>query len=174
MCIRDRGNTADVLSAVERFGGRAVRLYLAGPHYRSAIELSEESLADAAAQLARIDSFLGRARELIFAQPFTSILNLHDSDAWTAFAAAMDDDLSTPAALAVVFNSVREGNAAIAAGDVAKVRASWSDVTSMLDVFGLNPDAVSYTHLDVYKRQAELVEQIRTRYDALWLSLIHI
>ena len=135
------GNTADVLSAVERFGGRAVRLYLAGPHYRSAIELSEESLADAAAQLARIDSFLGRARELIFAQPFTSILNLHDSDAWTAFAAAMDDDLSTPAALAVVFNSVREGNAAIAAGDVAKVRASWSDVTSMLDVFGLNPDA---------------------------------
>ena len=33
------GTTADVLPAVERFGGRAVRLYLAGPHSRSAIEM---------------------------------------------------------------------------------------------------------------------------------------
>ncbi len=61
------GNTADVAAAVARYGGRTVRLWLAGPHYRSAIVLSDASLAEAAAQLARIDSFLDRGR-----RPWTS------------------------------------------------------------------------------------------------------
>ena len=34
-----------------------------------------------------------------------------------AFAAAMDDDLGTPGALAVVHGTVREGNTALDAGD---------------------------------------------------------
>ena len=132
------GNTADVFDAVARHGGRAVRLYLAGPHYRSAIELSEESLSDAAAQLARIDNFLERASALV--GPDAPAAG-PDTEAWQSFARAMDDDLGTPGALAVIFGVVREGNAALAAGDAARVAQSLADVRRMLDVFGLDPDA---------------------------------
>ena len=132
------GNTADVAAAVARYGGRAIRLYLAGPHYRSAIELSEESLSDAAAQLARIDSFLERASALV--GPDAPAAG-PDTEAWQSFARAMDDDLGTPGALAVIFGVVREGNAALAAGDAARVAQSLADVRRMLDVFGLDPDA---------------------------------
>ena len=127
------GNTADVQAAVAQYGGRAVRLFLAGPHYRSAIELSDASLAEAAAQLGRIDSFLARAGEAVGHRP--------DADLPQAFAAAMDDDLGTPGALAVLFTTVKEGNTALGAGDTEGVRAAYGSVLAMLDILGLDPAA---------------------------------
>lgn len=132
------GNTADVLAAVATHGGRAVRLYLAGPHYRSAIELSEASLAESAAQLARIDSFLDRTRQLTE--------DAVSGDVPPAFAEAMDDDLGTPAALAVVFTTIKEGNIALDAGQEAEARAAALAVRAMLDVFGLDPAAPEWAH----------------------------
>ncbi len=144
------GNTADVLAATARYGGRAVRLYLAGPHYRSAIELSDASLADAATQLARLDGFLERAEDFVGRRlgaggagkggPVGS-LTRGDVGHWARFAAAMDDDLGTPAALAAMFTLVREGNVALEAGDVATVAALVATLHAMLAVFGLDPSA---------------------------------
>ena len=144
------GNTADVFAAVQTHGGRAVRLYLAGPHYRSAIELSEASLAEAASQLARIDGFLERAKAALggastssanasttpFPEPVEGTTALPP-----AFVEAMNDDLSTPAALAVLFTTVKAGNVALEAGDQAAAAAAYASVVAMLDIFGLNPDA---------------------------------
>jgi cysteinyl-tRNA synthetase len=56
-----------------------------------------------------------------------------------AFAAAMNDDLNTSAALAVVHDTIREGNTAIAAGDETGVRAALTAVRAMLGVLGLDP-----------------------------------
>jgi cysteinyl-tRNA synthetase len=142
------GNTADVPTAVAAYGGRAVRLYLAGPHYRSAIELSQASLAEAAAQLARIDGFLDRAKPLVEALPLNTSSSAKigepvegSSAIPAAFAAAMDDDLGTSGALAVVFNTVKAGNLAIEAGDATTISTAYTQVLAMLDIFGLSPDA---------------------------------
>ena len=54
-----------------------------------------------------------------------------------AFAAAMDDDLGTPAAVAVLYDAVREGNRQLAAGEDATATAG--QVRAMLDVLGLDP-----------------------------------
>ena len=132
------GNTADVLAAVAAHGGRAVRLYLAGPHYRSAIELSDASLAEAAAQLARIDGFLDRVKALK--------LTAEDADLPTEFVTAMNDDLGTSTALATVFNTVKQGNIALDAGDNHTAVIASAQVLAMLDVFGLNPDAPEWAH----------------------------
>lgn len=133
------GNTADVMDAVARHGGRAIRLYLAGPHYRSMVELSAESLAEAATQLQRIDSFLDRAHASLGGAVDTP-------DAVPGgFAAAMDDDLGTPQALAVLFNTVREGNQALDRGDVDAATVALASVTAMLGVLGLDPDAPEWS-----------------------------
>ncbi|MFT4228016.1 cysteine--tRNA ligase [Micropruina sp.] len=126
------GNTADVAAAVAKYGGRAVRLWLAGPHYRSAIELSDASLAEAAAQLARIDSFLERSAAT--AVPSETQLPVE-------FITAMDDDLGTPGALAVLFRVVKDGNLALEAGDAAAAGAARGQLLLMLRVFGLDPAA---------------------------------
>jgi len=63
-----------------------------------------------------------------------------------AFAAAMDDDLGTPGAVAVLYQAVRDGNTAIAAEDKATVEARLAEVLGMLDVLGLDAtDAVWQT-----------------------------
>jgi cysteinyl-tRNA synthetase len=126
------GNTAAVTEVVKRFPARAVRLYLAAPHYRSAVELSDDALTEAAAQLARIDSFTSRAVDTVGpTEPGKVPLE---------FIAAMDDDLGTPAAFAALFNEVRKGNQALADGLANEVAAALASVNAMLKVFGLNAD----------------------------------
>ena len=51
----------------------------------------------------------------------------------------MDDDLNTSRALATVHETVRDGNAALAAGDDAAVARRARPVRAMLDILGVDP-----------------------------------
>jgi cysteinyl-tRNA synthetase len=53
----------------------------------------------------------------------------------------MNDDLGTPAAVAVLHNAVREGNQALDAGDHGQVARRLSEVNGMLMILGLNADS---------------------------------
>jgi len=55
------------------------------------------------------------------------------------FTAAMDDNLGTPAALASVYTTVREGNTALDAGDDDAARGAAASVRAMTGVLGLDP-----------------------------------
>jgi len=55
------------------------------------------------------------------------------------FAAALDDDLGVPLALAVVHGAVHAGNAALAAGDSSGSAKHLTEVRAMLGVLGLDP-----------------------------------
>ena len=55
------------------------------------------------------------------------------------FAAALDDDLGVPQALAVVHATVHEGNNALAVGDTEAAAAALASVRAMLGVLGLDP-----------------------------------
>jgi cysteinyl-tRNA synthetase len=125
------GNGALIKQVTEQYPPRAVRFYLLAPHYRSAIEYSDTSLAEATASLERIDNFVDRAKDLVgTAEPVVP----------DAFAAAMNDDLGTPGALAVLYTTVREGNSAIEAGDREGAAARLAEVSGMLEVLGLSAD----------------------------------
>jgi cysteinyl-tRNA synthetase len=126
------GNGALVSEVIKRFPARAVRLYLVQPHYRSTIEYSDDSIAESASALERIDNFVARATELVGpASPAVP----------EAFVAAMDDDLGTPAAVAVLHAAVKDGNVALEAGDHDQLQARLGDVTGMLQILGLNTDS---------------------------------
>ena len=125
------GNGALVSQVTKEYPARAVRFYLLAPHYRSAIEFSDTSLAEATASLERIDNFVARARDLVGVVSST----LPDE-----FTAAMNDDLGTPGALAVLYTTVREGNSAIEAGDQEAAALALARVNGMLEVLGLAAD----------------------------------
>ena len=127
------GNGLAVTEVVKRWPGRAVRMYLTAPHYRSMVEYSDAALDEAAAALARVDSFVKRARELV-----------QEPGGATAvpekFATAMNDDLGTPAAVAVLHERVRDGNRALDSGDLGAAAVALAEVQAMLGVFGLRDD----------------------------------
>jgi cysteinyl-tRNA synthetase len=121
------GNSLLIPNVLERYRGIELRYYLVAAHYRSHVEFSFEALDEAAAGFRRIESFLERAGGTAVASAVPD-----------AFAAAMDDDLGTPAAMAVLFDTVRHGNSllAVETSTVAQVAAS---VRAMLGVLGLDP-----------------------------------
>ncbi len=143
------GNVID-LPAIEAKGIRPVELryYLAAPHYRSVIDYSDEALREAAAAYRRLEGFVHRAAELVGSEPVRT-----NSGARTtkrpappaAFVKAMDDDLNTSKALAVVHDLVRTGNAALGEADKTAVAKALPQVRAMLDVLGLDPLSPQWT-----------------------------
>ncbi|GGJ90900.1 cysteine--tRNA ligase [Pilimelia anulata] len=129
------GNVID-LAAVLALGVRPVELryYLAAPHYRSRIDYSDESLRECAVAYQRIENFIRRAVERVGPVDPAPVPD--------AFAAAMDDDLNTSAALAVLHDTVRAGNATLAAGD--DPAPALAAVRGMLDVLGADPLAAPW------------------------------
>jgi cysteinyl-tRNA synthetase len=111
-----------------------VRYALLAAHYRSSLDVSERALDEAAAALDRIHGFLARAERAGIAADAGGPLP-------AAFEAAMDDDLGVPQALAVVHETVREGNTALDAGDAAGVSGALGGVIGMLRILGLDAPA---------------------------------
>ncbi|GAA1896603.1 cysteine--tRNA ligase [Streptomyces sodiiphilus] len=126
------GNSVLVHEMVRRWRPIVLRYYLGVPHYRSTIEYSEEALAEADAAFGRIEGFLQRATEQT--GPVAPAAAVPGD-----FAAAMDDDLGVPQAMAAVHTTVRQGNAALAEGDKESAAALVGQVRAMLGVLGLDP-----------------------------------
>lgn len=115
------GNSLTIPNVLQEYRGIELRFYLVAAHYRSHVEFSFEALDEAAVGFRRVESFLERV-------PTTTSGELP-----AAFVDAMNDDLGTPAAVAVLFETVREGNRSDDPG------AHAAAVVAMLDVLGLNP-----------------------------------
>jgi cysteinyl-tRNA synthetase len=113
-----------------------VRYALGSAHYRSSLDITPTTFGEAEAALDRIRTFLERAGRAITAQSdeVEFVATVPD-----AFAAALDDDLNVPQALAVVHERVRAGNTALDAGDRDEADAAFRDVTAMLGVLALDP-----------------------------------
>ncbi len=126
------GNTALVDEVVTRVRPVELRYYLAAPHYRSAIEYTEAALHEAASAYRRLESFVQRAVERMGA-------DAPPADVPAGFRAALDDDLGTPAAVAVLHDHARAGNSALADDDEATVASELGAVRAMLGVLGLDP-----------------------------------
>ncbi|MBK9738346.1 MAG: cysteine--tRNA ligase [Actinobacteria bacterium] len=129
------GNSLLVSEVVTRIRPVELRYYLAGSHYRSMLEYSDESVAEAGQGYRRIEGFLARGREALSRDD----LVVRPQARPEAFNAAMDDDIAVPQALAVLHDTVRHGNAALAADDLEALSDAFDAVLAMLDVLGLNP-----------------------------------
>jgi cysteinyl-tRNA synthetase len=95
------------------------------------LEFSENALTDAAKAYTGIEDFLHRVRNRVGAvEPGT----------WTdKFAAALDDDLSVPIALAEVHTARAEGNRALDAGDHDGAMVAARSIRAMMGILGCDP-----------------------------------
>jgi len=118
-----------------------VRYYLGSAHYRSTIDYLEGSLEEAEAALERITGFLDRAERRLVGTRFSGGAETVPDE----FAAAMDDDLAVPQALAVLHDTVRAGNAALDAEDLPALAAHRAQVLAMMRVLGLDPHAPEWS-----------------------------
>ena len=126
------GNFQTLGDAMDRYGARPLRLAMLQAHYRSLMELSDETMAGASGGIERIDAFF---RRMEAAKIMTGTA---DEDAKKRFSDAMDNDLGTPDALAVIFESINAGNALLDSKDYDGAKSSLTTVTELLEVLGLS------------------------------------
>ena len=127
------GNALLIQVLLEQVRPVELRYYLSAAHYRSMIEYSPEALAEAAAGYRRIESFVTKAASA--AGPGEPAQQLP-----AAFVAAMDDDLSVPAALAVLHTTVGRGNTALGDGaPTDEIRVLLAEVRGMASILGVDP-----------------------------------
>jgi cysteinyl-tRNA synthetase len=108
---KSTGHIIDLLDAVEKYPGVAVRLFYLRTHYRKPLDFSEEALADATSSLGRLWTFRRRRSEPAEDQPDTTTME--------SFSRAMDNDFDVAGGLGALFDAVREGNRRLDAGDAA-------------------------------------------------------
>jgi cysteinyl-tRNA synthetase len=120
-----------VSEILSRFRAIDVRFYLLSAHYRSNLEFSDQALSDAATAFARIEQFVIRASEKIGEVSLAQ-------DLPNAFKEAMDEDIATPSAFAVIHEFVTNGNTSLAKND-KDLKDIYVQVRTMLDVLGLDP-----------------------------------
>jgi len=122
------GNVSNLLDFVEVYDPRAYRMVLLQSHYRSPITVNGDTIDAATNSLAGLDAFAARTATVRSAASDPAVLD--------AFRAAMDDDLDTPKATALLFDTVRRANAALDADD-ASAPALVAAAHEIAAVFGL-------------------------------------
>jgi cysteinyl-tRNA synthetase len=123
----------------------AVRLFLLGTaHYRAPLTLSEDALHAAREQLRRLRELAERVGAGPASPGADDAAFYQDvMDAREAYREALDDDLNLPAGLGVVFETVREANAALDAGRVGSAgHQALAELLAEVDV-----------HLDVLRSE---------------------
>jgi cysteinyl-tRNA synthetase len=84
------GNIVSLREALDRWGREPLLLLFAGAHYRSPVEFSDDAMEQA------------RAQAEDFLTAFRVVETRGEAPSWREFAAALEDDFNTPAALAIL------------------------------------------------------------------------
>jgi cysteinyl-tRNA synthetase len=87
---KSAGNIVSLREVLDEYGREAILIYFLGAHYRSPIDYSDEAMEAAKAQAET------------FGQAFRVAHWVEEAPSWDAFAAVLDDDFNTPAALAIL------------------------------------------------------------------------
>jgi len=152
------GNFTTLDDALSAADPRALRLLVVRAHYRSPLELSATTLADASQAIGRLDALARRFAGVDLGRDGA------DPGVLARFRAAMDDDLDTPAALGVVFEAVREAHAAADASRNEESRRKAAAALELASVLGLTPaDDVAVD--EQARRLAEARDDARRRRD---------
>ena len=123
------GNFVTLADALDRHDPRAFRLLTLQTHYRRQMEIGTKEIADAEKATERVDNLMRRAQRA-GVEPSGEI----DS---ARFIAAMDDDFDTPAAVATLFEFVRDANTALEDGRLDDAATLVGTVRELWGVLGL-------------------------------------
>jgi cysteinyl-tRNA synthetase len=140
------GNFTSLTDLLNRVDGRAYRLLVLRAHYRSPIEVTPETIADAEKGLERLDSLARRfgVGGLLEQTPDGYVVegvapaDGIDPGALAGFRERMDDDLDTPSALARIFEHVTDANSLADAGDQANATELARTAAVLLAALGVS------------------------------------
>jgi cysteinyl-tRNA synthetase len=145
------GNYDNLLDVLERYDGRVYRMALLQSHYRQPVKIGAGVLDAAANTIAGLDAFAARTASV---PPLPR--EQADGGVLERFRAAMDDDLDSPRAMALLFDTVRRANSLLDAGDDSAARPLVAAVREIADAVGLELGSTAEVPADIAARAVAL------------------
>ncbi|MCX6766129.1 MAG: cysteine--tRNA ligase [Candidatus Moranbacteria bacterium] len=104
------GNFVYIKDALKKYDPMVVRLWILSSHYRSVTNYTEDALQQARVNLQRISDFVSILKTGFGGSTSKSASGLNLASYEKKFEEAMNDDLNTPVALAVLYELITEAN----------------------------------------------------------------
>jgi len=132
------GNFLTISEALTKTTPEALRLVLLSTHYRMPLDFSMQKVEEAEKGLTRIYETLARVDAVlgVTSSP-TGELRTSSSELRTRFVEAMDDDCNTARALGMVFETVRDLNRSLDAGQTTDLAVTRADLAAIASVLGI-------------------------------------
>lgn len=143
------GNVTNLLDLVEHYDPRAYRMLLLQTHYRSPVRVGQDNIDASVKAVGSIDGFFARMSEV-------STNATADEATLQSFRAAMNNDLDTPGATALMFDTIRKANTALDINDNAQAGALAGAVGEMCVAFGLQINAFAEVSVDIMGKAQQL------------------
>lgn len=130
------GNVVPALDVLEDYSPQEVRYFLSSAHYRSAVDYKTARMEQVKASLENINAFLSTAAEIT---GLTFDSNENTLSLPTEFVDAMNNDLNTPVAIAVMHKTVNAGKQVLLqdSSDIESLKDLTVKVYSMMTILGL-------------------------------------
>jgi cysteinyl-tRNA synthetase len=143
------GNVTNLLDLVEHHDPRAYRMLLLQTHYRSPVRVGQDNIDASVKAVGSIDGFFARMTEV-------STNATADEATLQSFRTAMNNDLDTPGATALMFDTIRKANAALDVKDDVLAGALAGAVKEMCVAFGLQVNAFAEVSTDIAEKAVQL------------------
>ena len=122
------GNVQNLVDLVQTYDPRSYRLLIMQSHYRSPIEVTDDTMLASQAALMRLDAFARRTGDLEGSPAPETLAD---------FRAMMDNDFDTPGAVDLMFRLVREANTNLDGGDQAGAATAAAGAVEIAKALGL-------------------------------------
>ena len=142
------GNTLWAKDVVETLGTNLTRWLMSSVHYRKELNFSDETIETARKELEKVLTPIRQAD--IKAALSGAELGEADEASYREFLDQMDDDMNTPNAYTVIFETIKKPNGSLRQREIDwKLAGSYRNaVVKMLNVLGIEPEEVNLTEED--------------------------
>ena len=142
------GNTLWAKDVVEKLGTNLTRWLMSSVHYRKELNFSDETIETARKELDKVLTPIHQAD--IKAALAGAELGEADETLYREFLDQMDDDMNTPNAYTVIFETIKKLNGSLRQREVDwKLAGSYRNAAGkMLKVLGIEPEVVNLTEED--------------------------
>ncbi len=143
------GNVILIKDFVEEHGGNVLRWIILSTHYRAPLNINNDVIENAKTEINKINtSYKQACVKLSLAEYSEEGENI--SELWNSFLEAMSDDLNTPNAFSVVFETNKQLNAALRVREIDAKHVSdlVKTLESMLHVLGISLNKIVLSEED--------------------------
>ena len=142
------GNFRTAKDALTSMKPMVLRWLLLSAHYRADLNFSEEVVKNAETELNKVLTALKQAELKLALADITS--EAHEEELYNRFMAEMAEDLNTPNAYSIIFETVKAINQSVRVREIdyATLSQLVNSLRHMLDVLGIAYDKVSLTKED--------------------------